>query len=424
MEIKYNKNGSINKRWLDKQNKEDVIKFFLKELKKEGFYPIGNKKDTYYIENLVNLLSKVKNNSLRWFDFQFFKKEKNYLIIYYQYDNNTFFEVGKMDLSQDKLKIEVFNKKNNKYLKDIVCYFNNYKKEDEWVFNYLQGIAVERYTNDICQLGKYDIPDLLSVSKYHKYVKGFKFNEYNDEFFVTQFKKHILKTNYFNIYNQDKYKIILCGFIDYVFDGFSTSADEDVIKKLLNKEIKEEVLLTIIDAHYRIAIKNAEQIHPSEIYNNIESLIEDKNEDDLLMIKKYNAHSVDDLYNFIEDIPKMKMSLNENHLDFYKKYNNIKIDDDLTIIVPITGSDIIKEANSQRNCLKSYLDRITNDNTYAKRIIFFIRHSNALDKSYITCEYNPNDKLFVQIKLKFNNELPKREEYDLKQKLLSIFNNN
>lgn len=80
--------------------------------------------------------------------------------------------------------------------------------------------------------------------------------------------------------------------------------------------------------------------------------------------------------------------------------------EDLMVIVPETTQDVVKEATQQKNCLRSYIERITDGLT---RVVF-IRRKVDPDMSYITVEVN-NEGRLVQIKGQCNSN-PRNKKVD------------
>ena len=79
---------------------------------------------------------------------------------------------------------------------------------------------------------------------------------------------------------------------------------------------------------------------------------------------------------------------------------------DLIAIVPKTPEDIVEEATRQRNCLRSYVERVKNGQT----VVVFIRKKDEPEKTYVTaeildgrltqlkgyCNSNPRDKELME----------------------------
>lgn len=424
MEIKYNKNGSISKKWLKTQGGDPKL-VLIKALEDKGLYLVKNENEVYSINDLILILKQVNSTNIGESTTHYFKKEKNYLNMYYYYCSfslKLYFKIGQMDLSKDDSKMELFNKDFKDCLYRFNQVFEEYKKENEWVFNYLQEIDNNHNNdNNICEIYVSEMRKLMTIAKYGDKIKGFKFNKYNKkDNIMIQLQKYILKKNYLNIYNQDKYKTIFCNLIDYAIKDY----DDGENLPFLKQPIEEKKLLTIIKAYYNIGIKNLEMVKSGDIMDTIKALI-NSDDEDYKLFENYNAHNIEELNTFVEKTLKSKAKLNKTQLNFYKKYNNIKLGNNLIIKVPTVVSEIVNEANSQRNCLERfYLDKLLLEND-DNLIIFFIRQQNNLKQSYLTCEYNPLDKEdpLPQIKLKLNQNLPKEKEQALTKKLLSIFNN-
>jgi hypothetical protein len=76
---------------------------------------------------------------------------------------------------------------------------------------------------------------------------------------------------------------------------------------------------------------------------------------------------------------------------------------DLVAVVPKTPQDIVEEASRQKNCLRSYIDRVKNGNT----VVVFIRRAIMPDATYVTAEVS-NGRL-VQLK-GYCNSNPRNKE--------------
>ena len=72
--------------------------------------------------------------------------------------------------------------------------------------------------------------------------------------------------------------------------------------------------------------------------------------------------------------------------------------DGLVAIVPETPEDVIEEASAQKNCLRSYLDRIKTGDSK----VVFIRRKDDPKQSYVTVEVNSSNEI-VQVKGKCNS---------------------
>lgn len=73
---------------------------------------------------------------------------------------------------------------------------------------------------------------------------------------------------------------------------------------------------------------------------------------------------------------------------WYDKFPMLQFEDDnYTVMIPKTREDFVNEANAQNNCVYSYyFEPVTKGDT----LVVFIRKKDNPNKSYITCEVNPN----------------------------------
>ena len=105
-------------------------------------------------------------------------------------------------------------------------------------------------------------------------------------------------------------------------------------------------------------------------------------------------------------------------LDYNKKHNKYNFSDGKYLyIVPSTVQQVKEEANQQRNCVYDcYLERMVKG--YHNAIVF-VRKIETPEESYITLEYNPDRKEFVQCKLKNNYNASSQERQYLLDQLNS-----
>ena len=76
------------------------------------------------------------------------------------------------------------------------------------------------------------------------------------------------------------------------------------------------------------------------------------------------------------------------------------------VVVPLTNTMIVDEAEQQRHCVASYIDKIVRGETH----IVFIRMKDNIDESLLTVEIN-NDNTICQVR-GFQNRAYNRVEYD------------
>jgi hypothetical protein len=76
---------------------------------------------------------------------------------------------------------------------------------------------------------------------------------------------------------------------------------------------------------------------------------------------------------------------------------------DLMVIVPRTPQEIVEEATRQKNCLRSYVERVKNGDT----VVVFIRRKIMPDATYVTAEVH-NGRL-TQLKGYCNSNPRNRE---------------
>lgn len=91
--------------------------------------------------------------------------------------------------------------------------------------------------------------------------------------------------------------------------------------------------------------------------------------------------------------------LTEQQTILANEFNNYEIDD-YVIVVPTTYEQLVDEGNQQHNCVgRCYHDSIRKGTDW----IYFIRHKDTPNESFITCQYSRYNKNTVQYKYKFNH---------------------
>lgn len=98
--------------------------------------------------------------------------------------------------------------------------------------------------------------------------------------------------------------------------------------------------------------------------------------------------------------------LTEQQTILANEFNNYEIGD-YVIIVPTTYEQLVDEGNQQHNCVgRCYHDNIRNGIDW----IYFIRHKDTPNESFITCQYNRQSKNTIQYKYKFNRCIYSNDE--------------
>lgn len=107
----------------------------------------------------------------------------------------------------------------------------------------------------------------------------------------------------------------------------------------------------------------------------------------------------------------VKVSIIQREIDVKAFAENYERNKDLEwsnneyiFIVPKTAQDMIDEAEQQNNCLRSYVDRVTNGETK----IVFLRKKKSPASSYITIQVN-NAGRIVQVRKKMNRRVSSGE---------------
>jgi hypothetical protein len=91
--------------------------------------------------------------------------------------------------------------------------------------------------------------------------------------------------------------------------------------------------------------------------------------------------------------------------------DKVSFEDDLfKVVVPLTNTMILDEAEQQRHCVASYIDKVAQGETH----IVFIRMKDNIDESLLTVEINNNNTI-CQVR-GFQNRAYNRVEYDFMKK--------
>ena len=92
--------------------------------------------------------------------------------------------------------------------------------------------------------------------------------------------------------------------------------------------------------------------------------------------------------------------------------NKLKFEnDEYIVLVPNSVEQYQNEANSQNNCVMSYINQVAKNKTH----IVFIRKKDNIDKTYITCEVDNNYNI-KQYLLSCNRKVVDEEDLDFKYK--------
>lgn len=178
-----------------------------------------------------------------------------------------------------------------------------------------------------------------------------------------------------------------------------------MIVKIFNTSIKSFNwnLLQDMTSFYNFCCKNSSYYYNSEsIWNCVDDW------------EKYVSADVDFSRN-LETILQLNYSrkneiLTEQQTILANEFNNYEIGD-YVIIVPTTYEQLVDEGNQQHNCVgHCYHDSIRKGTDW----IYFIRHKETPNESFITCQYNKAVRNTVQYKYKFNRNIyPNDEMYSV-----------
>lgn len=141
---------------------------------------------------------------------------------------------------------------------------------------------------------------------------------------------------------------------------------------------------TIDDFKYEKCPKNLEEAHDIAVdlyYSNLDKITN----------KKFKEALRDDKYRFLDSLA----YLEDDKIHFYED-----ILDNYRIILPSTQVDLINESNTLNHCVKTYIHRVANKETY----ILFLRKANDLHTPFATIEITKDLKL-IQLKAKNNQHV-------------------
>jgi hypothetical protein len=82
---------------------------------------------------------------------------------------------------------------------------------------------------------------------------------------------------------------------------------------------------------------------------------------------------------------------------------------DFIVSIPSRGQDIVTEGEQMHHCVGRYVDRVVEGSDY----ICFIRHKDAPNAPYITCEVYPNGEI-GQYFLAYDRHISSNEDKDFK----------
>lgn len=187
------------------------------------------------------------------------------------------------------------------------------------------------------------------------------------------------------------------------------------LKEILELEIDGNNLYTISSiTNYLINQKQKHNIQPSRCLNLLVDYIKMCNDLDIEpYTKPENIKKVhDDLIPLYDDY---ELKIREKTYEEYVKgFNEQKKrlekylyeDNDLKVMIPDSPSDLIKEGQTQHNCVATY----TKGHASQETNIFFIRKKDNLDESYITVEFDDINKSIIQARYKYNKSVNEKSD--------------
>lgn len=310
-----------------------------------------------------------------------FIKEKN--LLYLNKGKTLYYDFITKKFNAPKNKIRIINTHNS---------FKNYENcfKYEWLFNYCYNLReIKRIVDDskysginisVMPTGLYkyltdnslelnlqvlrDYVNILKYGKYSKFVKNIgTHNEYIDLFLKNEKIESLVKMAQLTMINGYNPFFFLDEFLELYFT-VSVNSNNIIIDTNRNLEYNIELLKNIRD--------------------------KEKNEKLALQLQKLN---------FI---------------------HNMKIDD-YVVIVPQTQADKQAEGKMQNNCVGYYYD---NAILKGSDLIYFIRKSTNLNKSYITCRYNTVKQDTVEARKVNNFSINNSKETEIIKQISEIIKEN
>ena len=198
---------------------------------------------------------------------------------------------------------------------------------------------------------------------------------------------------------------------------------------LSNKNIKYDKVkikgkgsfCTIIQEYYKYKGLEISEQNINEYLNNILKIKEEK-----ICLNKISNKKIYKEFKRIEDIYKLK-GYRKNLIIPKNIIKHLKLQKEFILLKK--SSDIVKEANIQKNCLVDYLNFLTGKytNKYDKNKYLFIYYTIFNQNRYtIAIEYSPNRKnrfKLSEIKGFLNNNAPKELEENINNFIIKSNNN-
>lgn len=125
--------------------------------------------------------------------------------------------------------------------------------------------------------------------------------------------------------------------------------------------------------------------------------ITDKN----ILYPKNLREAHDEVFNQIEVVKDPVIDKKIRNLSYMLALNKYE-DEEYVIYPPSSIEELVDESRQQKNCVRTYCERISNNESQ----VYFMRKKSALDKSLVTVEVYANK--IVQARVKYN-ELPSEE---------------
>ena len=312
-----------------------------------------------------------------------FTKEKN--LLYFNDEKTLYYDFITKKFNAPKNSIKLVNFYNS----PIDVYKNCFKYE--WLFNYCDNL---RTIDGILRNSNYSNIDIsVMPAGLYKYLTD---NSLRLDYEVLRNYLYISK------YGNKYYKFVK-----------SIGASEKCIDFYLKDKKVESLVkmaqLSLLNGCYSVYDLGDFISLYYEICNKFDNIIIDTNRD-----LKYNIKLLEDIKNKErnEKLAKQLQRLNFIH--------NMKIDD-YVVIVPQSQADKQAEGKMQNNCVGRYYD---DSILKGENLIYFIRKSTNLDKSYITCRYNIKKQNTVEARKVNNTSINNSKETEIIKQISEIIKEN